>query len=84
MTRLRHSEEYLSKKLHAKCREVTKLEARVQTLRIRVFELEEAAELSKSKITGLEQRSISERYNWLKWRPNFFNKLRGLKKLRLS
>jgi len=59
LARLCRSEENLSKKLHAKCREVTELEARVLSLRIRVFELEEADEVSKSKITGLERRSIS-------------------------
>ena len=50
---------HLSKLLHAKCQEVTSLEARVLPLRIRIFELEEADEESKSKIMGLEQRSIS-------------------------
>ena len=56
---LREELAHLSKQLYAKCREVTELEARVLSLRIRVFELEEADEVSKSKITGLEQRSIS-------------------------
>jgi len=59
LARLCRSEENLSKHLHAKCREVTELEARALSLRIRVFELEEADEVSKSKITGLERRSIS-------------------------
>jgi len=49
----------LSKQLQAKCQQVTELEARVLSLRIWVFELEEAYEESKSKIMGLEQRSIS-------------------------
>jgi len=59
LARLCYSEEDLSKQLHAKCREVTELEARVLPQRIQVFELEKAAEVSKSKITGLERRSIS-------------------------
>ena len=54
LARLCRSEEDLSKQLHTKCREVAELEARVLSLRIRVFELEEADEVSKSKITGLE------------------------------
>jgi len=56
---LREELVHFSKLLHAKCREVTELEARVLSLRIRVCELEEADEESKSKIMGLEQRSIS-------------------------
>ena len=84
LARLRRSEKDLSKQLHVKCREVAELEARVLPLRIRVFELEEAADVSKSKIARLERRSIVGRCSWVKWRPNFFNKLRGLKKLRLS
>jgi len=52
LARLRRSEKDLSKKLHIKCREVAELEARVLPLRIRVFELEEAADVSKSKIAG--------------------------------
>jgi len=56
---LRHSEKDLSKQLRTKCREVFGLEARILPLRIRVFELEEAAEVSKSKIAGLERRSIN-------------------------
>jgi len=35
------------------------LEARVLSLRVRVFELEEAEEESKAKITGLERRSTN-------------------------
>ena len=56
---LRRSGKDLSKQLRAKCREVSGLEARILPLRIRVFELEEAAEVSKSKIAGLKRRSIS-------------------------
>ena len=56
---LRRSEKDLSKQLHAKCREVVELEARILPLRIRVFELEEAAEASKAKMAGLEKRSIN-------------------------
>ena len=59
MAHVRRSGENLSKQLHVKCREVTELEARVLSLRIRVFELEEADEVSQSKITELERRSIS-------------------------
>jgi len=59
LAHLRHSEESLNKQLHTKCREVTELEARVLSLRIWVFELEEADEESKSKIMGLERRSTS-------------------------
>jgi len=55
---LRRSEKDLSKQLRAKCREVSRLEARILPLRIRFFELEEAAEVSKSKIAGLERRFI--------------------------
>ena len=58
LPRLRRSEEDLSKQLHAKCQEDIELVARVLPLQIRVFELEEAAEVSKSKITRLERRSI--------------------------
>jgi len=50
---------HLSKLLHAKPQEITTLEARVLSLRVQVFELEEADEDSKAKITGLEQRSTS-------------------------
>jgi len=50
---------HLSKLLHAKRQEVTTLEARVLSLRVRVFELEKAEEESKAKIMGLEQRSTS-------------------------
>jgi len=56
---LREELVHLSKLLHAKRQEVTVLEARVHPLWVRVFELEEADEESKSKIMGLEQRSIS-------------------------
>jgi len=56
---LHRCEKDLFKQLHAKCREVAKLEARVLPLRIRVFELEKDAEVSKSKIAGLERRSIN-------------------------
>jgi len=56
---LRCSKKDLSKQFHAKCREVVELEARILPLRIRVFELEEAAEASKAKMTGLEKRSIN-------------------------
>jgi len=59
LAHFRRSEENISKQLHAKCREVTELEARVLSLQIRVFKLEEADEVSKSTITGLERRSIS-------------------------
>jgi len=55
----RRSEKDLSKQLHAKCREVVELEARILPLRIRVFELEELAEASKAKMAGLERRSIN-------------------------
>jgi len=50
---------HLSKLLHTKRQEVTTLEARVLSLWVRVFELEEVDEESKAKITGLEQRSTS-------------------------
>jgi len=56
---LREELVHLSKLFHAKRREVTELEAKVLSLRIRVFELEEADEVSQSKITELERRSIS-------------------------
>jgi len=56
---LREELVHFSKLLHAKCREVTELEARVLSLRIRAFELEEADEVSQSKIIELERRSIS-------------------------
>jgi len=56
---LREEVVHLSKLLHAKRQEVTALEARVMSLRVRVFELEEVNEESKSKIMGLEQTSIS-------------------------
>jgi len=48
---LREKLVHLSKLLHAKRREVTELEARVLSLQIWVFELEEADEVSQSKIT---------------------------------
>jgi len=60
LTRLHRSEKDLSKELHIKCREVAEREARVLPLRIRVFELEEVVDVSKSKIAGLERRSISQ------------------------
>jgi len=50
---------HFSKLLHAKRQDVTALEARVLSLRVRIFELEEADEESRSKIMGLEQRSVS-------------------------
>jgi len=56
---LREEMVHLSKLLHAKCKEVTTLKPRVLSLRVRVFEVEEADEESKAKITGLEQRSTS-------------------------
>ena len=56
---LRRSEKDLSKQLHVKCQEVVELEARILPLRIRVFELEEAAKASKAKMAGLEKRSIN-------------------------
>jgi len=56
---LREELVHLSKLLHAKLREVIELEARVLSLRIRVFELEEADEACQSKTTELERRSIS-------------------------
>ena len=56
---LREELVHLSKLLHAKCREVTELEERVLSLRIRVFEIEEVDEASKSRISRLEQRFIS-------------------------
>ena len=57
---LRRSEKDLSKQLHVKCQEVVELEARILPVRIRVFELEEAAEASKAKMAGLEKRSINQ------------------------
>ena len=45
---------HFSKLLHTKRQEVTTLEARVFSLRVQVFELEEAKEESKAKIAGLE------------------------------
>jgi len=59
LTCLRHSKKDLSKQLHAECQYVVELEARVLPLRIRVFELEEAAEASKAKMAGLEKMSIN-------------------------
>jgi len=56
---LRRSEKDLSKQLHAKCKEVVELKARILPLRIQVFELKEAAEASKAKMAGLEKRSIN-------------------------
>jgi len=50
---------HFSKLLHAKRQEVTTLEARVLSLQVQVFELEEADEESKAKITGLERRSAN-------------------------
>jgi len=58
-TTLREELVHLSKLLHAKRQEVTVLEVRVLSLRVRVFEVEEAEEESKSKIIGLEQRSTN-------------------------
>jgi len=55
---LREELVHLLKLLHAKRQEVSMLEARVLSLRVRVFELEEADEESKAKIAGLEQRSV--------------------------
>jgi len=56
---LREEVVHLSKLLHAKRQEVTILEARVLSQRVRVLKLEEPDEESKSKIMGLEQRSVS-------------------------
>ena len=50
---------HFSKLLHAKRQEVTTLEARVLSLRVQVFELEEADEESKAKIRGLDRRSTN-------------------------
>jgi len=75
---------HLSKLLHAKRQEVTALEARVLSLRVRVFELEEADEESKAKITGLEKRSTSFEAQLGERRLNFISKPKGLKKLRLN
>ena len=44
---LRQSEKDLSKQLHDKCQEAIELEAKILPLRIRVIELEEAAEASR-------------------------------------
>jgi len=51
---LREELVHFSMLLHAKRQEVTALEVRVLSLRVRVFELEEAKEESKAQITGLE------------------------------
>jgi len=56
---LREELVHFSKLLHVKCQEVTTLEARVLSLRVQVFELEEADKESKAKITGLERRSAN-------------------------
>jgi len=56
---LREELVHFSKLLHANRQEVTTLEARVLSLRVQVFELEEVEEESKAKITGLERRSTN-------------------------
>jgi len=56
---LREELVHFSKLLHTKRQEVTTLKARVLSLRVQVFELEEAEEESKAKIMGLERRSAN-------------------------
>jgi len=56
---LREELVHFSKLLHTKPQEVTTLKARVLSLQVQIFELEEAEEVSKSKITGLERRSAN-------------------------
>jgi len=59
LTSLRQSENDLSKRLHDKCQEAVELEANILPLRIRVIELEEAAEASKAKMARLKEKSIN-------------------------
>jgi len=54
---LREELVHFSKLLHTKRQEVTTLEARLLSLRVQVFKLEEVEEESKGKIAGLERRS---------------------------
>jgi len=54
---LREELVHFSKLLHTKHQEVTTLEARVLSLRVQIFELEEAEEVSKA--IGLERRSAN-------------------------
>jgi len=37
-----------------------------------------------SKLQSLNEGPSVARHNWVEWRPNFINKLKGLKKLRLN
>jgi len=59
LTSLYQAEQDLSKRLHDKSQEAVELEAKILPLRIRVSELEEAAEASKAKMARLEERSTN-------------------------
>jgi len=59
LTSLRQSEKDFSKRIHDKCQEAVKLEAKILPLQIRVIELKEAAEASKAKMARLKERSTN-------------------------
>ena len=53
------SKKDLSKRLHDKCQEAVKMEAKILPMRIRVLELEGATKASKAKMARLEEKSIN-------------------------